>query len=190
MVNSQLVYYLGHGRITPVPDVARFDGASVELTDGRRVEPDLVITATGYLPRFEFLAPEILDIDADGRPDLHLHAFARRHPTLAVVGLLQADAGLFPLAHWQSVAVARWLQAAAGRPGPGRGGAAEGVDPADQVVGAAADGADVPALVRGRPHQLPARPRGPARRSWSRRMSESCASRTGRRRCRRSTGRC
>ena len=110
VVNSQLVYYLGHGRITPVPDVTRFDGASVELSDGRRIEPDLVITATGYLPRFEFLAPEILDVDADGRPDLHLHAFARRHPTLAVVGLIQADAGLFPLAHWQSVAVARWLR--------------------------------------------------------------------------------
>ena len=110
IVNSQLVYYAGHGRILPVPDVARFDGASVELTDGRRVEPELVIMATGYLPRFEFLAPEILDIDADGRPDLHLHAFARRHPTLAVVGLVQPDAGLFPLAHWQSVAVARWLK--------------------------------------------------------------------------------
>ncbi len=110
VVNSELVHYLGHGRITPVPDVARFDGPAVELTDGRRIEPDLVVTATGYAPRFEFLAPEVLDADADGRPDLHLHAFARRHPTLAVIGLVQPDAGLFPLAHWQSVAVARWLR--------------------------------------------------------------------------------
>jgi thioredoxin reductase len=110
VVNSQLVYYLGHGRITPVPDVTRFDGAAVELADGRRIEPELVITATGYRPAFEFLAPELLDIDADGRPDLHLHAFARKHPTLAVVGLVQADFGLLPLPHWQSVAVARWLR--------------------------------------------------------------------------------
>jgi flavin-binding monooxygenase-like protein len=110
IVNSQLIHYLGHGRITPVPDVARFDDAAVELADGSRVEPDLVIAATGYRPQFEFLAPELLDLDADGRPDLHLHAFARRHPTLAVVGLLQPDAGLFPLVHWQSVAVARWLR--------------------------------------------------------------------------------
>jgi cation diffusion facilitator CzcD-associated flavoprotein CzcO len=110
VVNAQIVHYLRHGRITPVPDVARFDATAVELTDGRRIEPDLVITATGYLPRFEFLAPEVLETDPAGRPDLHLHAFARRHPTLAVVGLLQPDAGLFPLAHWQSVAVARWLR--------------------------------------------------------------------------------
>jgi NADPH-dependent 2,4-dienoyl-CoA reductase/sulfur reductase-like enzyme len=110
VVNSQLLYYLGHGRVTPVPDVARFDGGTVELAGGRRVDPDLVISATGYLPRFDFLAPELLDTDAEGRPNLHLHAFARRYPTLAVVGLLQGDAGLFPLAHWQSVAVARWLR--------------------------------------------------------------------------------
>lgn len=110
VVNSQLVYYLGHGRITAVPDAVRFAGHSVELADGRQIEPDLVITATGYLPRFEFLAPELLELDEDGKPDLHLHAFARKHPTLAVVGLVQADAGVFPLAHWQSVAVARWLR--------------------------------------------------------------------------------
>jgi hypothetical protein len=110
VVNSQLVYYLGHGRITPVPDVKGLQGPAVELADGSRIEPDLVITATGYLPRFEFLAPELVDMDDDGKPDLHLHAFARKHPTLAVIGLVQPDAGLFPLAHWQSVAVARWLR--------------------------------------------------------------------------------
>ena len=110
IVNSQLPYYLGHGRIKPVPDVARYAGGAVELADGARIDPDLVITATGYEPRFEFLAPELLDTGPDGRPDLHLHAFARKHPTFAVVGLLQPDAGLLPLAHWQSVAVARWLR--------------------------------------------------------------------------------
>ncbi|GAA0478279.1 flavin-binding monooxygenase [Paractinoplanes deccanensis] len=110
VVNSQLPYYLGHGRITPVPDVTAFDGKQVELADGTRIEPDLVITATGFRPSFGFLAPELLDTGADGRPDLHLHAFARKHPTLAVIGLLQPDAGLLPLAHWQSVAVARWLR--------------------------------------------------------------------------------
>ncbi len=110
VINSLLPYHLGHGRIRPVTDVARFDGGSVELTDGSRIEPDLVITATGYRPRFDFLAPELLDTDPAGRPNLHLHAFARQHPTLAVVGLVQADLGLLPLAHWQSVAVARWLR--------------------------------------------------------------------------------
>lgn len=110
VVNGLLPHYVGHGRIEPVPDVARYDGTVVELTDGRRIEPQLVITATGYRPRFDFAAPELLDADEHGRPDLHLHVFARMHPTLAVVGLVQPDSGLFPVAHWQSVAVARWLR--------------------------------------------------------------------------------
>jgi cation diffusion facilitator CzcD-associated flavoprotein CzcO len=116
IANSQLVYHVGHGAITPVPDVARFNRRDVTLTDGRTIEPDLVVLATGYLPRFEFLAPEILDADEHGRPRLHLHAFPRRHPTLAVVGLLQPDGGLFPLLHWQAVAVARWLRLREHRP--------------------------------------------------------------------------
>jgi cation diffusion facilitator CzcD-associated flavoprotein CzcO len=116
IVNSQLVYYLAHGRITAVPDVTRLDGAAVELADGRRLEPDVVIAATGYLPRFEFIDPKLLGVDEHGRPDLHLHAFARHHPTLFVVGMLQPDAGVLPLAHWQSVAVARWLRLRAAAP--------------------------------------------------------------------------
>src|SRR5439155_878613 len=63
IANSQLVYYIGHGSITPVPDVARFTRDSVEFTDGRVAEPDLVVLATGYLPRFEFLGPELLNVD-------------------------------------------------------------------------------------------------------------------------------
>jgi NADPH-dependent 2,4-dienoyl-CoA reductase/sulfur reductase-like enzyme len=110
IVNSQLVYYAGHGAIRPVPDVARFERQGVVLTDGRTIEPDLVVLATGYLPRFEFLTPEVLNLDADGRPRLYLHTFPRRHPTLAVAGLVQSDSGLLPVAHWQSVAVARWLR--------------------------------------------------------------------------------
>lgn len=110
IANSQLVYYVGHGAITPVPDVVRFRRHSVELTDGGQIEPDLVVFATGYLPRFEFLDPEVLDVQGEGRPSLYLNAFPRRHPTLAVAGLLQPDSGMFTLVHWQTVAIARRLR--------------------------------------------------------------------------------
>lgn len=110
IANSQLVYYVGHGAITPVPDIARLRSHSVEFTNGEQVEPDLVVLATGYLPRFEFLEPEVLGDDGSGRPVLHLNAFPRRHPTLAVAGLLQPDSGMFTMIHWQTVAIARWLR--------------------------------------------------------------------------------
>ncbi len=110
IVNSQLVYYVGHGGITPVPDVKRFQRHAVEFTDGRVVEPDLVIFATGYLPRFEFLGPELLSVDQSGRPRLALQLFSRIHPTLAVAGLVQPDSAIFTIVHWQTVLIARWLR--------------------------------------------------------------------------------
>jgi cation diffusion facilitator CzcD-associated flavoprotein CzcO len=110
VVNSQLVHHIGHGDIEPVPDIARFTRGSVVLADEEEIEPDLVIMATGYLPRFEFLSPDLLNAASDGRARLHLHAFSRQHPTLFVTGLIQGDAGLFPIAHWQSVVIATWLR--------------------------------------------------------------------------------
>jgi hypothetical protein len=110
IANSQLVYYVGHGSITPVPDVARFSNDSVEFVDGRVVQPELVILATGYLPRFEFLMPDVLNVDAEGKPRLFLHALSPAYPTLGVVGLLQPDSGIFALMHWQAVTIATWLR--------------------------------------------------------------------------------
>jgi cation diffusion facilitator CzcD-associated flavoprotein CzcO len=110
IVNSQLLYQIGHGGLRPVREVARFDRDGVELVSGERLEPDLVIFATGYLPRFEFLGSEVLDADAEGRPQLYMHAFARRFPSLAIAGMVQPDSGVFPIVHWQTVAIARWLR--------------------------------------------------------------------------------
>jgi thioredoxin reductase len=110
VVNSQLPYHLGHGTITPVPDVARFTRDGVEFADGSTAEPDLVVLATGYRPVFEFADPELLGIDAGGRPRLRLQMFSRTHPTLAVVGLIQPGSGMFSIVHWQAVTVARWLR--------------------------------------------------------------------------------
>jgi cation diffusion facilitator CzcD-associated flavoprotein CzcO len=110
IVNSQLVYHLGHGDLTAVPDIKRFERHSVVLADDREIEPDLVVFATGYRPRFDFLAPDLLGADAQGRPRLPLHAFSRAYPTLFVAGMLQPDSGLFPLVHWQTVVMARWLR--------------------------------------------------------------------------------
>ncbi|WP_374728272.1 flavin-containing monooxygenase [Catenuloplanes atrovinosus] len=116
VINSQLLYSIGHGDLTPVPDVTRFHRTEVELADGSTIDPDLVVLATGYEPRFEFLDPSLTGTDSDGRPHLMLHAFAPRHPTLAVTGLLQPDSGMGMMVHWQAVAFARWLRLRAADP--------------------------------------------------------------------------
>jgi len=110
IVNSQLVYHLGHGSITPVPDVARFHRDEAVFVDGSTATPDVVVLATGYRPAFEFVDGRHLGVDEDGRPHLYLHAFAPGHQTLFVAGMVQPDSGVFPLVHWQTVAIARWLR--------------------------------------------------------------------------------
>lgn len=110
VVNSHVLHHIGHGTVRPKPDIARFDGRSVVFTDDSVIEPDLVIFATGYRPRFDFCDGELLGSRGDGVPKLFAHMFSPSSETLFVAGLLQADTGIFPLVHWQTVAIAKWLR--------------------------------------------------------------------------------
>ena len=109
IVNQQLVYYVGHGDITPKPDVDHFDAAGVVFEDGSRADVDLVIFATGYLAVFPFLAdPAALD-NADGRPRLGLQMASPEYRNVWVSGLIQPDSGQWTIAHWQGRAIASFL---------------------------------------------------------------------------------
>lgn len=115
IVNQQLVYYVGHGEITPVDDIACYEGDTVVFTDGRREVIDLIVFCTGYLVQFPFLEPHHLNWH-DGRPHLYKNVFTPQHDNLFVCGLIQPDSGQFTLVHWQSVAIATFLQARDQRP--------------------------------------------------------------------------
>jgi thioredoxin reductase len=111
IVNQQLVYYVGHGEITPTEDIDRFDGDTVVFTDGRQEQVDLVIYCTGYLVQFPFIDHEHLNW-IDGKPRLYRNVFHPTHDNLFVCGLIQPDSGQFKLVHWQGVAIAKQLAAA------------------------------------------------------------------------------
>jgi hypothetical protein len=109
IVNQQLVYYVGHGDITPKPDVQRFDSEGVVFTDGTRADVDLVVFATGYLAVFPFLADqEVLDA-AHGRPQLALQMASPKYRNIWLSGLIQPDSGQWTIAHWQGMAIAQFL---------------------------------------------------------------------------------
>ena len=117
IVNQQLVYYVGHGDITPVDDIDHFDADGVVFTDGRRADVDLVVFCTGYLVTFPFLADaeEELNWQVD-HPVLALQVFTPRHRNLFVSGLIQPDSGQWTLAHWQGMTIARFIEAERTRP--------------------------------------------------------------------------
>ncbi|GAB3709092.1 flavin-containing monooxygenase [Mariniluteicoccus flavus] len=56
------------GTVTPVATPARFDAAGVELFDGRRLEPDVVVVAAGYQRALEGLVGHLGVLNAQGSP--------------------------------------------------------------------------------------------------------------------------
>ena len=115
IVNQQLVYYVGHGSITPKRDIDHFDAAGAVFADGSRADVDLVVFCTGYLVTFPFLEPEWLNWQGD-HPQLFLQMFTPAYDNLIVSGLIQPDSGQWTLAHWQGILAARVAEALARKP--------------------------------------------------------------------------
>lgn len=93
ILNSQILYHIGHGSVTPVPDVARLDGRYVEFMNGRREEIDTIIWATGYDTDLPFLASDTFDAKAD-LSSAFLKVLSRRHDNLIYVGYLNTPSGI------------------------------------------------------------------------------------------------
>ena len=77
VVDSGFVAALKQGRIEIVPAVERFDGADVVLRGDVRLQPDVVIAATGYRSGLEELVGHLGVLLPNGRPAIN---GARTHP--------------------------------------------------------------------------------------------------------------
>ena len=188
VVNSQLVYYLGHGRITPVPDVARFDGAG---RGADRRPPDRArpgdhrdrLPAALRVPRAR-AAGHATPTAGPTCTCTRSPGGTRRSPWS---GCCRPTPGC---SRWRTGRASRW-PAGCGCAPPTRSGprrCSSGSRPGRCGRGRGCGWCRlVAALVRGQPHRLPARPRRPAASSWSPRHESQicCGSRTGRRRSRR-----
>jgi cation diffusion facilitator CzcD-associated flavoprotein CzcO len=110
IINSLLLYYVGHGDIIPKPDIARFDEHTVHFTDGSREKIDVIVCATGYNIVFPFIDTKYLNW-RDGKPCLYKNVFHPDSDSLFVLGLIQPDSGQFGLVDWQARCVAGFLGA-------------------------------------------------------------------------------
>ncbi|MBB4302685.1 hypothetical protein GGD81_001721 [Rhodobium orientis] len=93
VMNSLLLYHIGHGDIRPKGDVESFAGKAVRFRDGSAADIDLVLYATGYRRDFPFLDDNLLEWK-DGIPDLFLHSTPRNHDNLLFMGFINAAGGL------------------------------------------------------------------------------------------------
>lgn len=110
IVNSQLLYYVGHGDIRHKPDVKALTGDGALFADGTREGLDVIVYATGFKVSFPFIETRHLNW-IDGRPRLYFHVFHPVYDTLFVVGLIQPDSGQWGLADYQAQVMAGFVRA-------------------------------------------------------------------------------
>lgn len=106
-VNSELLYFIRHGRIHPRPGIARFDGPQVVFTDGRAESYDVVVFATGYNIRFPFLDPALVPWVDDTAIPLYRRMIPLAPDDLYFIGLFQPLGCIWPLADHQARIAAR-----------------------------------------------------------------------------------
>lgn len=110
ILNSQILYYIGHGDIIPKPDISRISGQDVYFTDGSSITVDLIVWATGYDIDLPFLSTETYDWKNDFDA-LFLRMLPHNHDNLLFVGYLNTPSGIGNLANIMGRFVASYIQA-------------------------------------------------------------------------------
>ena len=100
-VSDDLLTRLGHGDITVLPNIDRFEGGKVFFVDGSAHEIDVVVYCTGYKVSLPFLDQRVVRT-VDNHIDLYRRVVDPDHPGLYFVGLLQPIGAIMPLAEAQS----------------------------------------------------------------------------------------
>jgi cation diffusion facilitator CzcD-associated flavoprotein CzcO len=86
-IDNGFVKALKAGRFTVVPEIKSFSERAVHLIDGRTIEPDAVICATGYLPGLESLVGHLEVLNERGKPRFFADQASSDHPGLWFFGL-------------------------------------------------------------------------------------------------------
>ncbi|CAM2979425.1 flavin-containing monooxygenase [Legionella worsleiensis] len=115
-INSELLYFIRHGKITPRPGLSHFSDRVVHFTDGSQDEFDTVIFATGYKISFPFFDKECLDFSNVTQVPLYRKMMHPDYDNLYFIGLCQPQGCIWPLADYQAKIVARIIAGTLERP--------------------------------------------------------------------------
>lgn len=102
-VNDELPNRILNGTVKVKPNVKRFGKTSVEFEDGTVEENiDNVVLATGYKFGFPMIDSSVIHVEKN-QVSLYKYAFPpnQKHPTIAVIGLIQPWGAINPIAELQ-----------------------------------------------------------------------------------------
>ncbi|GFO26102.1 dimethylaniline monooxygenase [n-oxide-forming] [Plakobranchus ocellatus] len=104
-INDELPIHLVSGRVQTKPSIARTQPDGVLLDNGEFLPCDVIILATGYDYRVDFVNPKDLEVESNKSC---LYKFMipphHPHPTFTVIGLIQAIGAVMPISEIQT----RW----------------------------------------------------------------------------------
>ena len=89
IVNSLILYHVGHGDVSVKKDIKRLEGKTVHFVDGTSEEYDMILTATGYILHYPFIDHRHLNW-RNARPALYLNIFHPQYNNLFVLGMIEA----------------------------------------------------------------------------------------------------
>lgn len=89
VVNSLVLYHLGHGDIHARGDIEKAEGKTITFKDGKSADYDLVLMATGYKLHYPFIDRALLNWKG-AAPDLYLNVFHPSYDNLFVMGMVEA----------------------------------------------------------------------------------------------------
>jgi putative flavoprotein involved in K+ transport len=115
LIDVGLVDQLYAGRVQVVPAVASFVADGVVLADGRELEVDVVVAATGYRRGLEDLVGHLGVLDAGGAPRVHGARTDPDAPGLHFIGMLPTLAGMLFQINRDARAIARQIGRQRGR---------------------------------------------------------------------------
>jgi hypothetical protein len=107
-ISGRILDRLGHGAVTPKPNIAELMGDRVRFTDGTVERADVIVYCTGYKVTFPFFDPAFVSAKDNDLP-LFMRVFHPEHDGLMFVGLLQPLGAIMPLAEAQGRWIAQYL---------------------------------------------------------------------------------
>jgi hypothetical protein len=116
LLNSELYYFVRHGKIKPHGEIARFDGNTVHFKNGEAIEVDTLICATGYWIDHPFFDKSLIDFSRGPVP-LYLRMLPEHIRNLYFIGLFQPLGCIWPAAELQAKIAARHITGAWQPPG-------------------------------------------------------------------------
>lgn len=110
IMNSQILYHIGHGDVQIKPDIKLFKSHRVVFEDESEEELDIIIHASGYNTKFPFL-PENCGIkNQDDLDKLFMYMFHRQYDNLIFAGFINAPSGLGNLSNSSGKLMANYIQ--------------------------------------------------------------------------------